>query len=549
MKKLLMRQELIDRLITGNIPTLEELENRYPTRPTDLVITRIAPSPTGFMHIGTIATAMINERLAHQNNGIFYLRIEDTDLKREVEGATEAIVKGLNYCGLYNDEGLKLDGKEHGIYGPYRQSERRSIYKAVIKELLKKNLAYPSFLTQEELDELRKEQTNLKIRTGLYGLWAKERNLTEEQIIDNLDAGKTYTINFKSKGNYNNNILVNDLVKGKRMLPENDLDVVILKSEGLPTYHFAHLVDDHFMGTTHVIRTDEWFISTPLHLQLFEAMNWIPPLYIHPAPIQKIEGNVKRKLSKRKDLEANFLYYIEQGYPKEVILSYLMNLLNSNYETWRMANPKEDLKNFQLSIENLGNSGAVFDFKKLDNICKDFIANLSAEELYARLLLWAKEFNTVLVEKMEKYKAKFISIFEIERKDCAKVRKDFGKLSEIYNEIAYFFEYNYNLEKFKTDLNNLDLENVKIILNDYITNYDENLSKDEWFSNLKATALKYNYVASNKDFNPAIHKGNISDFVMIFRYLITERKNSPDLYFVMKVLGKAEVIKRLQIIF
>jgi len=543
-----MRQELVDRLISGDIPNIEEIEKKYPPRPEGTVITRIAPSPTGFMHIGTVYTAMTDERIAHQNGGIFILRIEDTDTKREVDGAVDAILKTLNYCDLNTDEGLRLDGKEYGDYGPYTQSKRKDIYKAYVKELLRRDLAYPSFMTHEDLEKMREEQTKLKIRTGLYGLWAKERNMTEEQIIDNLNAGKPYVIYFKSGGNFSNKIVIDDLIKGKKILPENDLDIVILKSDGLPTYHFAHLIDDHLMGTTHVLRTDEWFISTPLHIQLFEAMGWKAPYYVQPAPIQKIDNGAKRKLSKRKDPEANFLYYIEEGYPKEVIIDYLMNLANSNYEDWRKQNPKASFKDFKFNIKGLGTSGALLDFKKLDSMTRDFIATLTAEELYERLYRWANEFKKELAAKMEKEKSKFISIFEIERKDCDRIRKDYGKLSGIYDEIVYFFDFSYSLDELKQDMPALSTDNIKKIVNEYIKNYNDNLTKEDWFNELKKMASRYGYAISNKEFNPEVHSGNISDFVAIFRYLITGKKNTPDLYSIMKVMGKDEVLKRLSVV-
>ena len=544
-----MKQELVDRLIPDkDIPSIEEIEKRYPKRPDGQVVTRIAPSPTGFMHIGTVYTAMVGERIAHRNGGVFILRIEDTDQKREVAGAVDLVVKTLDYCNIDVDEGLKIDGKEHGNYGPYTQSKREKIYKAYIKELLKKDLAYPSFMTKEELDRMREEQTKLKIRTGLYGLWAKERNLTEEQISDYLDAGKSYVIYFKSKGNSSNRVVIEDLAKGKKVLPENDLDVVILKSDGLPTYHFAHVIDEHLMGVSHVLRTDEWFISTPLHLQIFEAMGWEHPYYVQPAPIQKLDNGAKRKLSKRKDPEANFQFFVEKGYPKEVILDYLMNLANSNYEDWRKENPKANFKDFPFEIKKLGVSGALFDFKKLDSICKDFMATLSAEEIYDRLLVWADDFDKELAKKMREQKDYFIRIFEIERKDCDRVRKDFSTLSSIWNEISYFFDYGYTLENFKQDMPNLDLNNAKIIVKEYIENYDNLMQNHtDWFNKIKTMAEKYGYCINNKEFNPEIHKGKVSDFVAIFRYLITGRKNSPDLFSIMKVLGKEESIKRLSI--
>ena len=548
---LFVKKYLVDRLIPGDIPTIEEIEKRYPKREEGQVVTRIAPSPTGFMHIGTVWTAMVDERIAHQNkNGVFYLRIEDTDQKREVVGAIDAILNTLQYCNLFCDEGLKLDGIEYGNYGPYTQSKRADIYKAYIKLMLEKDIAYPSFFFFVELAKIREEQTKLKIRTGLYGLWAKERNLTEQQIIDNLDMNKPYVIYFKSNGNSNKRIVIEDLIRGKKLLPENDLDIVILKSDGLPTYHFAHVIDDHLMGTTHVVRTDEWFISTPLHIQLFQAMGWKLPYYIQPAPIQKIDNGAKRKLSKRKDPEANFQFYINEGYPKEVILDYLMNLANSNYEDWRKQNPDKSLNDFPFDIKKLGSSGALLDFKKLDNICKNYMATLSAEKIYELLLNWAKLFDKNLFDKMISQKEYFIKIFEIERKDCDRVRKDFGKLSSIYQEITYFFEYNYTLTDFLNDLPNFDLNEVKNIITEYINIYDNiMINHNIWFDSIKEIAKKYNYCIDNKEFDSNIHKGKLSDFVSIFRYLLTGRKNSPDIYAIMNVLGKDEVIKRLKIIF
>ena len=546
-----MKQELVDRLIPGDLPTIEEIEKKYPKRKKGQVVTRIAPSPTGFMHIGTVWTSIVDERIAHINNGIFYLRIEDTDQKREVQGAVETILKTLDYCGLKQDEGQLLSGEEIGDYGPYTQSKRKDIYKAYIKELLKKDLAYPSFLTHEELEKIREEQTKLKIRTGLYGLWAKERNLTEEQIIDNLNNNKPYVIYFKSNGNFNNKIVLDDLIRGKKILPENDLDIVILKSDGLPTYHFAHIIDDHLMGTTHVVRTDEWFISTPLHIQMFNAMGWKLPYYIQPAPIQKIDNGAKRKLSKRKDPEANFQYFIKEGYPKEVIIDYLMNLANSNYEDWRKENPKKSWKEFPFEIKKLGTSGALLDFKKLDSISKDFIAKLTSYEIYDLLLKWANEFDKNLLDKMNKNKEYFIKIFDIERTNCERVRKDYEKLSTIYENIEYFFDFNYSIDQFKNDVLSLQLDfnEIKKIVKDYIDNYKFVVENHNvWFEDMKKRAIKYNFCVNNKEYNENIYKGKLSDFISIFRYLITGKKNTPDLFSIMNVLGENEVIKRMNII-
>ncbi|MDR2526492.1 MAG: glutamate--tRNA ligase [Rickettsiales bacterium] len=525
-----MKKELIDKILPCNL-TIDDVEKKYSSRPNGQWVTRFAPSPTGYMHIGGVLTSILTERLSHSNGGICYLRIEDTDQKREVKESVKIISDTLDYLGIKFDEGVGIGGN----YGPYTQSERIDIYKAYVRKLLLEDKAYPSFLTTEELGKIREEQTKLKLRTGIYGHWANERNMTEEQIEYNLEQGKRFVINFKSNGDYKNKCVVNDLIKGKRILPENDLDIVILKSDGLPTYHFAHVIDDHLMGTTHVNRTDEWFISTPLHLQLFDAMGWTPPNYLQPAPLQKIDGNSKRKLSKRKDPEADFRYYMEQGYPKEAIVDYIMNLLNSNYEDWRKNNVGVSYTEFPFDYKKVSESGALLDFVKLDNIAKNFIATLSADVLYDKLRDWAENFNQELFLKLKQYKEKFISILEIERKDTDRVRKDYAKFSEIWKEVLYFFEFT----PIKDDKN-------KTIIKDYIESYNENWTKEEWFSDMKTMAVKYGYALNNKEFIQGTHVGLLSDFIAIFRIKITGKKNTPDLYGIMKVLGKNEVIERLK---
>lgn len=529
-----MNIELIDRLLGKNIPTVEELEKKYPRRPEGQIVTRFAPSPTGKIHIGNIYGAIIPEKFAHQNGGVFILRLEDTDTKREVEGADQLIVNALRYSGIINDEGLQSDGSEKGDYGPYVQSKRALFYKVFIKKLLLEDKAYPCFMSPDELDKMREEQTKLGIRPGCYGVWAKNRKLAEQEINERLDRGEKFVIRFKSHGNFENKIVHDDIVRGKRQLPENDTDIVILKADGLPTYHFAHVVDDYLMGTTHVTRGDEWFISTPIHLQLFQSLGITPPKYIHFSAIQKNDEGSKRKLSKRKDPEATFSYYIEKGYPKEVIMEYLLNLISSGFEDFKKQNPTKSYKDYDIDIKKLNPSGALLDFKKLDSISKDFIATLSAEELYDKLYDWAVEFDSNLAKLMEEKKDYFISIFEIERKNTDRVRKDYSKFSTIWDEIAYFF----NLEE------NHDSSN-KDIIEQFKNVYDENDTKEEWFAKMKDLAVKNGYSTNSKEFDAAIHKGTISDFIAIFRNLLTGKKNSPDLYSIMKVLGKNEVFKRL----
>ncbi|MDR3289903.1 MAG: hypothetical protein LBT02_01315 [Rickettsiales bacterium] len=525
-----MKKDLAERLVPSKL-TIAEIETKYGPRPQGQVVTRFAPSPTGYMHVGGVWSSILTERLAHSNNGVCYLRIEDTDQKREVKEAVDIISNTLDYLGIKFDEGVRRGGD----YGSYTQSERSDIYKAYIQKMLVDGTAYPSFATPEELEKMRKEQEKMKLRTGLYGHWAKERDLTDEQVEENLKQNKSFTINFKSTGDYKNRVPVVDLIKGKRMLPENDMDVVILKAGGLPTYHFAHVIDDHLMQTTIVNRTDEWFISTPLHLQMFQSMGWNPPAYLQPAPLQKLDNGAKRKLSKRKDPEADFRYFMEQGYPKESIIDYNMNLLNSNYEDWRKVNGKAPYTDFPFDYKKINESGALLDFNKLDNITKNFVATLTAEELYDRLLEWAKNYNEKLFNLMDSEKAKFVSIFEIERKDTDRVRKDYGKMSGIYEQITYFFDF----VPIKDEAN-------RAVIEDYIKDYNINRDKEEWFENIKTKALNNGFALNSKEFVVDKHRGILSDFVAIFRTKLTGMKNTPDLYGIMKVMGIDEVKKRLE---
>ena len=375
-------RQLAERLFPEDLPSIESLLTRYPDRelPKGAMVTRIAPSPTGFMHIGGMYMALISCRLAHQTNGVYYLRIEDTDQKREVEGARKVVTDSLHKFGLDPDEGEGINGVEKGAYGPYRQSERKDIYKSFIKHLVEIGRAYPCFCSEEELEATHKKQEELNVKSGYYGVWAKYRNADPNIVEEMLNQGKPYIIRFKSLGSNENKIVYNDLLKGQIELPENDLDLVILKSDGLPTYHFAHVIDDHLMGTTHVLRGDEWLSSIPLHRELFKAFEFKCPEYAHIAPINKIdESGGKRKLSKRKDPEANISFFGENGYPEVAVVEYLMNLANSNFEDWRKANPDKLYTEFQLALKKLPDSaGPLFDRVKLNDIAKEKIAGMKA---------------------------------------------------------------------------------------------------------------------------------------------------------------------------
>ena len=390
-------QRLAQLLFPDITTTPEDIEKMYPPRnlPEGAKVTRMAPSPTGFMHLGNLFSAIVGERLAHQSNGVFFLRIEDTDLKRAVEGGVEKIINVFNHYGLNFDEGATIDG-DNGAYGPYRQRQRANIYQTFAKQLVERGLAYPCFCTEEELTEMREKQQEMKINFGYYGEWAKCRNLSFEEIEANIKAGKPYVLRFRSEGDPNKRFTHHDLVKGDIELPENDQDIVLLKSDGIPTYHFAHVVDDHLMQTTHVVRGEEWLATLNIHLQLFRTMGWKAPKYVHTAQLMKMDGGSKRKLSKRKDPELALDFYNAEGYPVPSVLEYLMTLLNSNFEDWRMANPTAPMNNFQFTTKKMSNSGSLFDIDKLKDVSKNTISVMSADEVYNEVTTWAKDFDQQL---------------------------------------------------------------------------------------------------------------------------------------------------------
>jgi glutamyl-tRNA synthetase len=548
------RRLILEKIFPDKLPTLEDLEMKYPAR--DLAqgakVTRIAPSPTGFMHIGSLYTAMVSERFAHQTEGVFYLRIEDTDRKREVEGAAELIPKSLKRYGINFDEGLDGSGKELGGYGPYKQSERGDIYRSTVKNLVEKGLAYPCFCTAEELDEMRALQEQQGIRPGYYRQWAKWRDKSSQDVLQAMSEGRPYVIRFKSGGDFNNKIKVHDEILGDRELSENDQDIVIMKSDGLPTYHLAHVVDDHLMKTTDVLRGDEWLSSLPLHLQLFGALEWKPPRYGHIAPIQKMEGNSKRKLSKRKDPEANVNYYGEQGYPETAIVEYLLNLANSNFEDWRKASPNSDAKEFKLTIDKLKKSnGAIFDFNKLRDISREVIARYSAVEAYSNALAWAKNYDPEFGAVLETVPEYSVKVFSVERGGEKKVRKDITKWSEAKQEIGFFFDQFFSVSKdaVREKLPGFDDDSINKMVELFMGNYNSTDSRDAWFDKIKLLARENGYADNAKEYkaNPGKYKGNVADVAKIFRVLLTGKEQSPDLFSIMQVMGKERVAKRLSL--
>lgn len=548
------KKALTQRLFPTSLSSVEDIQKTYPARqlPPGAMVTRIAPSPTGFMHVGTLYTAIISERLAHQSQGVFFVRLEDTDKKREVEGANQLVIEALNTYDVRVDEGPTLDGGEKGSYGPYTQSARESIYKTFVKALYERGLAYPCFCTNEELEETRRIQELQKTRTGYYGAWAIWRNKSDEEITQALDAGKSFVMRLKSPGDFNHKKTINDVLLGDRELPENDQDIVILKSDGLPTYHFAHLIDDHFMGTTHVIRGDEWFSSLPTHIQLFEVMGWQPPQYGHLAPIQKLDEDKKRKLSKRKDPEASISFFEEQGYPKNSLIEYLLNLANSTFEDWRKANPDADNREFALSLEKLANSaGALFDFTKLNDISKERVSRLSAEEVYAQGLNWAKKCDTELAGWMEQKPELVKAILNIERGNIEKPRKDIAKWSDIRTEVTYFLDEVFTrptTEELVT-ITNLPKEEMQRIVTAFLAGYKIEDAKEVWLEKIRTLCTELGYAESTKALkaNPAKYKGSISDVTKLLRLLLVGRPQSPDLHAVMQVMGEERVKTRLSI--
>lgn len=547
------KQLILKKLFPEALPNVEDIEAKYPPRdlPKEALVTRIAPSPTGFMHIGGIYTAMISEKLAQQSGGVFYLRIEDTDQKREVDGASALITSSLLSYGLQVDEGQTIVGQEAGSYGPYKQSERGLLYKSYVRELVEKGLAYPCFCTSEELDEMRRKQEVAEERPGYYGENAVWRNRSDDEVLDALDRGLPYVIRFKSPGNFDNRIVVNDLLKGRRELPENDHDLVVMKSDGLPTYHFAHVVDDHLMHTTHVVRGDEWFPSLPIHLQLFERMGWSPPAYGHLMPVQKMDGDSKRKLSKRKDPEANVRYYSEQGYPVEAVMEYLMNLANSNFEEWRKASPKADNRSFPFSLEKLAKSGgALFDFKKLDDISREVISRYSASEIYEKVLMWAKDYRPALAGLLERDPTYAKAVFNIDREGVSKVRKDIAKWSDVEGETSFYFDETFSLDgdHIVDMIQPLPMETAREFIRRVVLHFDSIFTNEKWFDSIKPIAEEMGFAGNAKALReaPERFKGSAGDLVKVLRIFLTGRTQTPDLFSIIKVLGKERTLQRFE---
>lgn len=542
-----MSKELAELMFPNIDKTPDYYEKLYPKRnlPEGAVVTRFAPSPTGFIHVGSLFGANLDRRFATQNNGICYLRIEDTDGKREVEDGINLIINGLKVFGIEFDEG-PIDGKTKGDYGPYIQSERKEIYQTYAKDLVEKGLAYPCFCSADELNQIRERQEKLKIVPGYYGEFANCRKLSEVQRIERVKNGDPFIVRLKSMGSTSKKIRFKDMIRGIIEFPENVQDVVIIKSDGLPTYHFAHAVDDYLMRTTHVVRGEEWLPSVPIHVELFKTLGFEMPEFIHTPTIMKEDGGSKRKISKRKDPEAAASYYKENGIPKEAVIDYLMNILNSNFEEWRKNNPHGDLKEFKIDLNKISSSGALFDLVKLADVSKNTIATFTAEKVYEDGLEWAEEFDKDLAELMKKHKEFTISILNIERTGT-KIRKDIAKWSELRENLEYLYDEVFFTKEHEDEWQNItDKEEIKKIITEYLNVYDENDDKDTWFNKVKDVAEKFGYAREVKEYkkNPENYKGHVGDISTVIRVALTGRRNTPDLYEILKNLGKERIEKR-----
>ena len=522
---------------------IEYYEEKYGPRdlPQGAEVTRFAPSPTGFVHIGGLYQCIINRALAKQSNGVFMLRIEDTDQVRKIENGVNQIVEALAKFDFVPDEGMISETEEKGSYGPYKQSMRREIYHSYTKYIIEQGRAFPCFATPEEIDEIRKKQEAAGLRTGFYGVWAKYRDLPVDEAIARIKNGDKFVIRLRSQGREDRKIKVKDAVRGFIEFPENDQDAVLIKADGLPVYHFAHVVDDHLMRTTIVVRGEEWISSTPLHIEILQAFGFKPPKYAQVPSILKEDDGKKRKISKRKDPEAAVDYYHKEGIPSDAVNEYLMNIINSSFEGWRRANPTKPMNEFKLELSKMGVSGAVFDMVKLLDVSKNVIARYSAEQVYSFANEWAKQYDEELAQMLSD-KEYGLKVFGIERENSKKPRKDLSKWSDVKENIIYM----YNKPE-SYDFDKINGEEVIKVIKEYINVYNSNDDKETWFSKMKDVAEKCGYAREVKEYkaDPEKWPGHVGDISSVIRVAITGRRNTPDLYEIMNVLGNDEVIARL----
>ena len=544
-------QKLAELLFPHIAKTPEDYEKAYPLRnlPQGAMVTRLGPSPTGFIHLGNLYGAFVDERLAHQSEGIFYLRIEDTDDKRFVEGAVQIIINSLRYFGIQFDEGATMDG-DIGAYGDYTQSHRGEIYQCFAKKLVAEGKAYPCFLTEDEIAQIRSHQEAEKANPGIYGSWAVSRFLTLEEIEEKLASGQSYVIRLRSDGDLSlpeeqiRRIQVEDAIRGTLDMPANDQDTIILKATGIPTYHFAHVVDDHLMRTTHVVRGAEWLPSLPIHIELFEKLGWKPPVYCHTAQLMKLdeEGN-KRKLSKRKDPELSLDYYRSQGYHPAAVREYLMTILNSNFEEWRIANPDADIEQFPFTTAKMSTSGALFDLNKLNDISKDVLLRISASDLFDFLKDWAQNYrqDCLFLFEDRPYLEKILDI----GRSGAKPRKDHIYACQMIENISYFFDPLFQREDaFPPEA----ASDVDGILSAYLESYDHRDDQETWFNKIRQIGESLGYAAKPKDYkkNPEQYKGHVGHVSTVIRIALMGRQQSPDVWEIQQILGEARTRERIQ---
>ena len=536
---------LADLLFPNVTMTAQELEEKFPPRqaPEGAVITRMAPSPTGFVHLGNLVQGLTSERMAHQSGGVLFLRVEDTDAKREVPGAVEVLINTLKHYGIQFDEGATFDG-DNGSYGPYRQRQRADIYHVYAKQLVEGGMAYPCFCTEEELAAMREKQEANKETTGYYGKYAMWRDRPMEDIQAQLNAGMPWVLRFRSTGSISNQFKFNDLVKGDLTITENDVDHVLLKSDGIPTYHFAHAVDDHLMRTTHVVRGDEWLPTLPFHIQLFKALGFKLPKYVHIGPLMKMDGTSKRKLSKRKDPELALTFYKAEGFPVEAVYEYIMTLLNSNYEDWRRANPDAPADNFKFSPKKLNPAGNLFDYAKLTDVSKNEIAKMDAPKAYALLTEWAKEFDPDFGAKLAadpEYATKILAI----GRGGKKPRKDLATWKEAKPYMGFFYDDYLETPVFDEKFSR---ETICTVLEKFLERYDYADDSAAWFDKVKAITTEIGFTTDMKAYkaDPTAFPGTVADVSAFIRQAVTGKTNSPDLYTVMQILGYDRTVARIQ---
>ena len=538
-------QILADLLFPNVTETPESLEERFPLRnaPEGAVITRMAPSPTGFVHLGNLVQGLTSERMAHQSGGVLFLRVEDTDAKREVPGAVEVLIDTLKHYGIQFDEGATHDG-DAGNYGPYRQRQRASIYHVYAKKLVSEGQAYPCFCTEEELSAMRETQEANKETTGYYGKYAMWRDRSMEEIQAQLNAGNPWVLRFKSMGSIENQFKFDDLVKGKLTITENNVDHVLLKSDGIPTYHFAHAVDDHLMRTTHVVRGDEWLPTLPFHIQLFKALGFKLPKYVHIGPLMKMDGTSKRKLSKRKDPELALTFYKAEGFPVKAVYEYIMTILNSTFEDWRRANPDTPAETFKFSPKKLNPAGSLFDYAKLTDVSKNVISKMTAEEVYGLLTEWAKEFEPDFGQKLESDPAFATAILAIGR-GGKKPRKDLAVWKDAKDYMGFFYDDYMDAPIFDEKF---DKATITKVLEGFLASYDFADDANTWFEKVKALTVSMGFTTDMKAYkaDPSAFPGTVADISAMIRMAVTGKTNSPDLYSVMQILGYDRTVARIR---